>query len=259
MRVSLPEQVWVDLKPAGFGSRVLAFLVDCVILLFAELTLIITIVFISELFFSNSLDFALAHFSMGSIFNTGTILVVAMFCIAWGYHVFFEVSCHGISPGKKIFGLRVVDEEGLSFGLQASAIRNLLRIVDFMPFGGLVAFVSMSLTERQQRLGDIAAGTIVIYDPEQEYKNVGTNSQKLSEGILLLPVSHYNILESFLSRRTELATHAADFTANELSNLFLPLLKGVDVPPMTDNFELLEWVYKNSYPAKSSYQDAKRV
>jgi RDD family len=78
--------------------------------------------------------------------------------------VLFEVLASGRTPGKRVTHLRVVRERGTPVDLPASAIRNLLRLIDILPTAYLVGLASILITERNQRLGDLAAGTLVIRD-----------------------------------------------------------------------------------------------
>jgi uncharacterized RDD family membrane protein YckC len=92
-------------------------------------------------------------------------LAVAAFVVLFGYHVLFEVLGSGRTPGKRTLGLRVVDERGGPIRFRASAIRNLVRLADLQPiFSYGVGMTAIVLHPRSQRLGDVAAGTLVIRD-----------------------------------------------------------------------------------------------
>jgi len=90
------------------------------------------------------------------------IFLIVVFLGEWFYPVFFEVLGEGQTPGKKSMGLRVVNSDGTPIGWSASVIRNLLRFADFLPFFYVAGLVSMLCSTRFQRLGDLAAGTLVI-------------------------------------------------------------------------------------------------
>jgi uncharacterized RDD family membrane protein YckC len=143
IEISTPERVTVAYELAGVGSRMLAQVIDVAIV-----TGIVT----------------------GIIFAAGAVrapltLAIAIGAITLtpvGYFLLLEWLRRGSTPGKAALRLRVVSSAGEPLGLQAAAVRNLLRIVDFLPFayvlGGLCALVS---TEGR-RLGDLAAGTVVV-------------------------------------------------------------------------------------------------
>ncbi|MCY4129505.1 MAG: RDD family protein [Gammaproteobacteria bacterium] len=86
------------------------------------------------------------------------------FFIWWTYNVLFEVLNNGVTPGKYYMGLRAVNADGTPIGWINSVIRSTLLVVDFLPFGYLIGIVTMALSRTQQRIGDIVAGTIVVYN-----------------------------------------------------------------------------------------------
>lgn len=139
-----PEGVDLALRVAGPAPRAIAYLLDLVIR-FALLLVVLP----------------LAAFSG---FGTGLILL-AVFGLEWLYPVVFEVR-RGATPGKRAMGLMVVHDDGTPVRLPASLIRNLLRAVDFLPMLYGVGLVSMLVDRDFRRLGDLAAGTLVVYaDP----------------------------------------------------------------------------------------------
>jgi uncharacterized RDD family membrane protein YckC len=142
--IATPEGVELSLTLAGVGSRFVSALVDLTIqiLLIVALTLVFVVTDLG--------GYAAAAYAIFS------------FVVVFGYDVFFEVLASGRTLGKRWNGLRVVRTEGRPITLLPSLIRNLLRLVDFLPFGYLVGIVAVLATRRNQRLGDIAAGTLVI-------------------------------------------------------------------------------------------------
>lgn len=144
--VETPEGVLLELRPAGLVPRFAAFAIDLVIR------------FVVYLILSMTLGFA-GEFGFG-------FLLIGMFLIEWFYPVAFEVWRRGATPGKRVMGIAVVEDNGLPVTFASSVVRNLLRFVDFLPFLYGVAVVSMVLTRDFKRLGDLAAGTRVVYvDP----------------------------------------------------------------------------------------------
>jgi uncharacterized RDD family membrane protein YckC len=143
LRIETPEGIDLILRPASLVPRALAFAIDLGIrglILAAMFVLLLT----------------LGRFGMG----LGAIL---MFLVTWWYMVLFEVLNQGRSPGKQLIGLRVVHDDGTPVGWSASLTRNLLRFADMLPFGYTLGILSCLNSSRFKRLGDIAAGTLVIY------------------------------------------------------------------------------------------------
>lgn len=95
------------------------------------------------------------------------VLLICFFLIEWFYPVIFEVLKHGATPGKKTMGIQVVHDNGTPVSWSSSIIRNLLRVADFAPLLYGFGLVAMLLNQDFKRLGDMAAGTIVIYRPKR--------------------------------------------------------------------------------------------
>lgn len=144
--VETPEGIDLVLRPAGALPRVLAFTIDLLIRGAILLLLFIVLAFLGQL-------------GMG----LGSIL---FFLVNWWYMVLFEVLHQGRSPGKQVMGLRVVHDDGTPVGWGASLTRNLLRFVDMLPFGYGLGLVSCLSHPSFKRLGDLAAGTLVVYRDE---------------------------------------------------------------------------------------------
>ncbi len=140
-----PEGILLELRPAGLSARFYAFVVDWLIRL---------MVFYAV---------AMATSVMGGI--GVAFWLILYFGLEWFYPVAFELARSGATPGKGIFGLKVVMDNGLPVTPAASLTRNLLRVADFLPFGYGFAIVSMLLRRDCKRLGDIAAATLVVYQP----------------------------------------------------------------------------------------------
>lgn len=100
--------------------------------------------------------------------HTDAMQGLLVFLVIWGYPVLFETLWDGRTPGKRGAGIRVVMRNGQRVGFYASALRNLLRIVDFLPAFHLAGILAVFATRDHQRIGDLAAGTIVIREEERE-------------------------------------------------------------------------------------------
>lgn len=114
------------------------------------------------------------------------IVLILFFLIEWFYPVFFELHS-GATPGKKQFNLIVCHDNGTPIGWQASVTRNLLRVADFFPVMFGAGLVSMLLNKNSKRLGDIVAGTVVVYRQEvnANYNIKKTNPLALPAPLLL--------------------------------------------------------------------------
>lgn len=201
--VATPEGVELRLPLAGLASRSLAWLVDALIKTVAlSLLSVVTMVF----------------------GNLGTGLgMIGAFLLMWFYNVLFEVLNHGSTPGKHALGLRVVYTNGTPVGWTGSILRNLIRFVDMLP--GCYAFgcVSVLLSRRFQRLGDMAAGTVVVYRPE---KHVATVSADTIATPLNVPLSldEQQAIVTFGERAAQINEDRAE----ELASILEPVLGPLD-------------------------------
>jgi len=148
-RIATPEGVELELVLAGLASRFIAELLDGALILLLAGALIAVA----------ALAGGTAGFVLFSIAAGGLLL------ISVAYHVAFEVLASGRTPGKRWNGLRVVMDGGEPIGLRASAVRNLLRLIEGPTLFYVPAIVSILATRRNQRLGDLAAGTLVVREP----------------------------------------------------------------------------------------------
>jgi uncharacterized RDD family membrane protein YckC len=93
----------------------------------------------------------------------GGVILIGVFCVEWLYPIIFELSRWGATPGKRTLGLRVVMDTGLPVTPAASFTRNMLRVADFLPLAYAFGIVTMLLNRECKRLGDLAAGTLVVH------------------------------------------------------------------------------------------------
>ena len=150
VEVETPEHLGLRFHVAGPTRRGWAYLVDLLLRLAA-----------------------LMLFEMVSVLATGSrlhwsrrlasgVTLLALFVVEWGYFVLFETVGNGRTPGKRLLRLRVVREDGYPLSFADAVLRNLLRAADFLPVGYLLGLVVMSWDVRFARLGDRAAGTMVV-------------------------------------------------------------------------------------------------
>lgn len=138
-----PEGVALSVRIAGPVPRVLAYGLDLTLRMALYWLLSLPAVFLGQL-------------------GVG-LLLIAVFMIEWFYPVYFEVWRHGATPGKRVMRLHVVHRDGTAVGLSASVLRNLMRFADFLPFAYGIGLAALVLDRDFRRLGDLAAGTLVVY------------------------------------------------------------------------------------------------
>jgi uncharacterized RDD family membrane protein YckC len=156
MVVATPERVAFTYTPAGLGTRCLAQLVDVVLLgvIAAAVGIVLAV---------------LVHLVPAAVDAVLVVATIAVFGLLWGYFAVLEGVWSGQTPGKRLLRLRVVGLRGEPVTFPQAAIRNLLRIVDFLPMYYALGVIAIFVSSRSQRLGDLAAGTVVI----RERKAIG--------------------------------------------------------------------------------------
>ncbi|WP_321189698.1 RDD family protein [Siminovitchia sp. FSL H7-0308] len=161
--IKTPEYVSLQFKLAGLGSRATAFLIDSAILMVANLLMyVIAFVILTG-------EMVLFDTSSISLFLFG-IIIIMMFVIYWGYFIAFEFFSGGRTIGKKLIGIRVIQDNGHSLTLLSSFIRNLLRIIDALPGSYLVGIFMIFFHPQHKRVGDLVAGTIVVHERKAQSK-----------------------------------------------------------------------------------------
>jgi uncharacterized RDD family membrane protein YckC len=136
------------------------------------------------------------------------IAVLAIFCTYWGYFALFETLWKGQTPGKRQAGIRVLKVTGREITAFEAILRNVLRAVDWLPSFYAVGVVTMFLNDKQQRLGDLAAGTIVVHERAEESLQQMVSSKpaivvEQSFDIRKLSPHDIEIIEVFMQRRLD--------------------------------------------------------
>jgi len=150
--VSTPERVSFDFQIAGLGTRAIAQIIDL---------LIVALVEVAVLF---------SGFGAGTVTNSSTVgglvIIVFSFVNVFGYFWVSEALWSGQTLGKKAFRLRAVGDRGEPLTFMQAGIRNIVRIVDFFPYGYGIGMIVLFANGKGKRLGDLAAGTLVVKDSD---------------------------------------------------------------------------------------------
>ncbi len=158
--IDTPENVTFAYEVAGIGNRFIAALIDSAII-----GVVLTL-FTLALFVGLGATGDLTN--EGDLSWAGGAVVAAYalisFLVLWGYYIFFEYLWNGQTPGKRSVKIRVVRVDGSPVSFVEVVIRNLVRIVDFLPMGYGLGLVIMFLNSQSRRLGDFAGGTLVVKD-----------------------------------------------------------------------------------------------
>lgn len=187
-----PEGILIELRPAGLTSRFYAFLLDWLIR-------------IGVIYMVGIVAAAMSGVGIA-------LMLILFFGLEWLYPVMFELSRWGATPGKRVMGLKVVMDSGLPITPAASFTRNLLRVADFLPMLYGFALASMLIRKDFKRLGDIAAATLVVYQPLPAPKIVLRNDiEPLAPARVLAPQDQAAVIA--------LAARASRMTPERLDEL----------------------------------------
>ncbi|HEU5314848.1 MAG TPA: RDD family protein [Chloroflexota bacterium] len=229
--VLTPERVSLAFDIAGIGSRAAAALIDTAI----QAVLFFAVAVVN--FLASLADAFDRLGSAGPWLVVASIILVALvgFFLLWGYYIVFEIVWSGQTPGKRALGIRVIRENGYPIRPGDAVVRNLVRIVDAPPFGAVLGSVVMLLNDRAKRLGDFAAGTIVVRETKRqrldqlpglparpaalEAPPAGSTSAAAQGGAtaLALGADDATLLRDFLVRRREMYADARAQLARRLA------------------------------------------
>ena len=176
LSIETPEQVALEFPVAGIGSRFVALLLDHIIQFGALLVLLLVFIAVMAAAGEHAEDKL-----GGKWFIAGFIFLV--FLIIWGYFALFEALWQGQTPGKRVMKLRVIKDTGRQITLFEALARNLLRFVDYMPSLYLAGTITMLCNKRNKRLGDLAAGTLVIHERADEQTLLWTGTTQRTPGL----------------------------------------------------------------------------
>ena len=200
-----PEGIALALRPAGMTARSYAYLIDGAI---------------------RSALFLAVLIALASFQQLGTALVLlTLFMLEWLYPVLFELLPGSATPGKRALGLRVVMNSGLPVTPAASMLRNLLRAADFVPFGYALGLLLMLLRPDFKRLGDLAAGTLVVHTQIARLDGAWPDAEPLPPALALTPRAQAAVI-AWAGRSARLTPERAA----ELARLARPATRAVTSP-----------------------------
>jgi uncharacterized RDD family membrane protein YckC len=219
--ISTPENVDLHLELAGLGNRLLAAVADHAAIF--GVVLIILLFCVGAIFLIEHNGLATDAKNVMYWYLAG-ITLFTIFLVQFGYFIFFEGFWHGQTPGKRLLGIRVIEQNGQPVSWGAVWIRNLLRVVDELP-GLLPGIIPMIADKNERRFGDLAAGTLVI---RERLQSITASGLKVAEGATSdlsidagqIKPEEYNLITNFLRRRTGMSLTERQRLASDLSDYF---------------------------------------
>jgi uncharacterized RDD family membrane protein YckC len=257
LSIDTPELVSIEMPLAGIGSRFIAVLVDMVLWSVALFVLILLVSFLLP---------AISAFNKLSSQWAVALAIFLIFLFNWGYFTLFEAFWNGRTPGKKIAKIRVIQRSGRPIGLFESMARNFVRYIDYLPGFYAVGVITMFVTKQHQRLGDLAAGTLVVQDREEESPLWGESGSRTftaasfiplqapsephtrvvlpAGGIAKLSASDLEVLEGFFARRLDMPLDVRQKLAERIAGALMAK-SGLEIPPDVSTETFLEAAARN--------------
>jgi uncharacterized RDD family membrane protein YckC len=203
--VATPERVSLELPIAGVGSRALAWGLDA-----ALIFVVVLVAYFGWSLVGRSVVQVVQDLSTFA----RVVALLAGFFAVFVYDALFEQLWNGQTPGKRLMHIRVVRLDGAPVTPLASAVRNLLRIIDVLPMCYPVGIISMLVDPRHRRLGDLVAGTVLV---REEAIDLGRYEQAASAAATALSTADLELVTDFLARSGALEPGAREPLARQLA------------------------------------------
>lgn len=212
LTLSTPERVSLSLPVAGVGSRTGAYLIDTAAMFLFWLVV----------YFVLSLGMQVIDELRALSGITQMVLLIGVFATQWIYWTATETFWNGQSLGKRLVGIRVVREDGSPVGFFESAVRNLLRVIDFLPAAYCLGVITTLFSRQHRRLGDIAAGTLLIREEKIDLDRYVATSPVAAQAVAgpALSAADTELILSFLERAKSLEAEARQRLARGLVTRF---------------------------------------
>ncbi|MDQ6942355.1 MAG: RDD family protein [Candidatus Eremiobacteraeota bacterium] len=228
------EAVEIRYELAGLGSRFLALVVDMLAQGAITAALLIGFAFAAP---------GLSRLPLAGKNVTAWLIafaILTLFMIFFGWFIVFETWWSGRTPGKRALGLRVVRDGGFPLDAGAAIIRNLVRIAEFVLGFYAISAVSTLVSKENKRLGDFAAGTLVVRDRADAVADLDAYLARSARGDLGLSADDRLLVDRFLARRAALDRSARQRLAARIAERIRPTLQASY--PQLDDEALLEFL-----------------
>ena len=236
LSIETPELVPLEFPLAGIGSRFIAILIDYLVQFGAFVVLILVMMLFLP---------SIQKFEAASAKWLIAILILIPFLLQWGYFSLFEGLWHGQTPGKRLAKIRVIQQSGRAITIFEALSRNLLRAIDFLPTFYVVGTISIFVTSRNQRLGDLVAGTLVVHEGQSRDQAPLANTRLFTElapqapatprqtilpanALSRLTLADLEAIETFLERRLDMTLEVRQSLA---TRLVAATAARMDIPP----------------------------
>lgn len=227
--ITTPEHVSLQFRLAGLGSRGAAQIIDSLILLALLFSVSLGLVKLGINFFPFEFETVSGYVL--------AVMILALSSLFWGYFILFEFFTAGRTPGKMLIGIRVIQDNGQSITFLSSVLRNVLRIIDSLPTLYLIGILMIFFHSKHKRIGDLAAGTVIIYEKrsqrnkrktplEKEIEKRGVQANRLSLDEWTkkrFGSREWNLLKTYMVRRSFLPFDERKEMTLKVAGILFPL------------------------------------
>ena len=227
--IKTPEYVSLQFQLAGLGSRTAAFIIDQILLMTANIVILFTLFLIM----AGAENIFVWAISDSFVFG---MAIIVLFILNWGYFFAFEYFQGGRTIGKKLLGIRVIQENGHSITLLSSFIRNFLRIIDSLPASYFLGILMIFFHSKHKRIGDLVAGTIVVHERKTKKKKKLTPFEKeiekrhlTKEDLVIdewklkaMGAKEWNLIKTYCSRIMQLPELEKNQLTREIAEILFP-------------------------------------
>ena len=209
LTIETPEQIPLEFPLAGIGSRFLAIALDMLVQMLGWLLLIL----LAELLLPAAARLMPRAWTWGA-----AIMLLTAFVLYAGYYALFEIFWNGQTPGKRLVRIRVIGDSGRPITVYEAVVRNLLRVVDQFPGLYVVGIIAVFVTARNQRLGDVVAGTVVVHEKamQEVQPDFAAGTAAASAGPQISS-DELELIERFLQRRYDLSPEVRQQSAEQIA------------------------------------------
>jgi uncharacterized RDD family membrane protein YckC len=221
--ITTPEHVQLRFKIAGIGSRATAQVIDWFILGLINFTIFFIAIKLQDSFIGD-----IAYFSE----YMWAFIIVVFFVLTWGYFAFLEFFNSGRTIGKWLMGIRVIQDNGQSITFLSAFLRNVLRIVDFLPGMYLLGMIMIFAHPKHKRIGDLVGGTMVIYERKRKKAKLKKDVENIDPARITvddwartkITTREWELLKTYVSRRPTLGELDRERTTMKVAGILLPMI-----------------------------------
>ncbi|HLI96659.1 MAG TPA: RDD family protein [Candidatus Baltobacteraceae bacterium] len=219
--VRTPESIAFSYELAGLGSRFLALVLDMTLQVLILSAIFWGFALIGSYGGKTPVKSSISASTLESVVIA--VIVTIVFLVFFGYFIAFEAFWNGQTPGKKVLGIRVVRDGGYPLDLAGSLIRNLVRVGEFALGLYAISAAATLISPENKRLGDMAAGTIVVRDARSHsLAAIRERADAEQPRAAMITDEEHALIARFMARRDAMSAHSRHNLASQIADRVRP-------------------------------------